>query len=187
MNKTRKLEIDKMAENIVRKLTAENIGLIGVMLWSVVKDCGDKLSANEIREIREMADDPKDNDLPEPVKQFLSSISNNPDEVKYFVSKMQNNIVRELEENDRIAVEEIEKLRDFFTVKSLAECCLNKEKQAIRILITAVVFDEIIQFEEYRGISGRICDLITELPLESIVDMGDAMCEAYSIIYEYDF
>ena len=157
------------------------------MLWSVVKDCGDKLSANEIREIREMADDPKDNDLPESVKQFLSSISNNPDEVKYFVSKMQNNIIRELEENDRIAVEEIEKLRDFFTVESLAECRLNKEKQAIRILITAVVFDEIIQFEEYRGISGRICDLITELPLESIVDMGDAMCEAYSIIYEYDF
>ena len=100
---------------------------------------------------------------------------------------MQNNIVRELEENDRIAVEEIEKLRDFFTVESLNECRLNKEKKAIRILITAVVFDEIIQFEEYRGISGRICDLITELPLESIVDMGDAMCETYSIIYEYDF
>ena len=187
MNKTRKLEIDKMAENIVRELTAENIGLIGVMLWSVVKDCGDKLSANEIREIREMADDPKDNDLPEPVKQFLSSISNNPDEVKYFVSKIQNKIIEKLEKGNQITAEEVEELREFFTVDSLKVRHLDTEKQNIKILITAVAFDDVIQFENYKGISRKICDLITELPLESIVHMGDAMCEAYSIIYEYNF
>ena len=187
MNKIRKLEIVQMAEHIVRESTAEEIGYIGVLLWSVVKDGRDELSVKEIEEIQEMVDDPEDVRFPDIVEQFLLGISNNPEEVRYFVSIMQNNIMKELEENDRITAEEIEELRNFFTVDYLKECCLDTEKQNIKILITAVVFDDIIQFEEYKGISRKICDLITQLPLETIVHVGDAMCDAYSIIYEYDF
>ena len=187
MNKTRELEIAQMAEHIVGELTAEEIGFVGVLLWSVVKEHEDELSDKEIRKIQKMAQNQRNTELPIQVKRFLLSISNNPDEVRYFVLIMQNKIIKELEENDRITAEEIEELRNFFTVDYLKECCLDKEKQNLKILITAVVFDDIIQFEEYKGISRKICDLITQLPLETIVHVGDAMCDAYSIIYEYDF
>ena len=185
MNQKRKLEIDKMAEGVVKDLTPYKIGYIGILLWSIIEDGKDELSNGEIKEIRMIANDSEDDILPMQVKKFLLSISNNIEEMKYFISRMQNNIIRKLEQNEEISAEEIERLRGLFTVESLKKYCVNRRSRAIRILVTAVAFDNFIQFEEYQGISKKICDLITELPMETIVHIDDAICEAYSIIYDF--
>ena len=181
-------EISKMAENIVKKLTPESIGHIGELFWSVVIEGKDDLSSEELREIETIANDPEDDAFPEPVKQFLLTIINNPIETKYFVSKMQECIVKDIEEDQRVSDDEIEQVRDFFTIeslKNLRNCCSNRSNDNIKKLIIAVLLDEVITFEECPGISGRICELFEEIPQENVEEVAEVMFEAYNIIYDF--
>lgn len=185
MNETRKLEIDTMVQSITKNLEPEKIGFIGVLLWSIVKKESEKLSSKEIEEIEKIANDPDDDYFPECVKKFLLEISNNPAEIKYFVSQMQNNIIKELESCNEISCEEIERLRDFFSMETLEKLNINRQDKNIRILIIAVCFDKTIPFEENRGLSEKIDNLIKEIPIEDINDIAESFGNAFHMICNF--
>lgn len=71
--------------------------------------------------------------------------------------KRKKNIIKQLQSEENIfSDEDIEKLRDFFTLEVLENCNANKKNSQIRKLIIALWCDRIVIFEECPGISKDI-------------------------------
>jgi len=184
MKEKRKEEINSNVKALLKNHSTDEIGLLGVLLTDVIQ------KKEEIRELERdslmsMLADPDEEFFKGEENQFLSEILSNEKELQYFVSSMQKNIVKELEaEENKFPDEDIEKLRDFFTLETLENLNVNKQNPQIRKLIIALWCNENIVIEECHGISGQIDDLIEKInEFQSKAVLNCSLEKALDIIY----
>ncbi len=164
MDQKRKKNIDANVKSILKNCSVDEIQFLGLLLTDVIqKSEGDIREFNQIS-IMEMLQDSEEEYFKGDENKFLSEIIWNKEELQYFVSQMQKNIIKQLQSEENIfSDEDIEKLRDFFTLEVLENCNANKKNSQIRKLIIALWCDRIVIFEECPGISKDINELILKL------------------------
>lgn len=187
MNQKRKEEINSNVKAMLKNCSTDEIGLLGVLLTDVIQK-KEEIRNFERDNLMSMLVDPDEEFFKGEENQFLFEILSNEKELQYFVSSMQKNIVKELEaEENKFPDEDIEKLRDFFTLETLENLNVNKQNLQIRKLLIALWCDEKIIIEECCGISGQIDDLIkkiNEFQSKAVFNEFNATEEeAFDIIY----
>ena len=163
MNQKRKENIDANVKAMLKNCSTDEIGFLGILLTDVIQKREEFMEIGR-DSLSSMLVDPNEEFFKGNERQFLLEIIYNEEELQYFVSSMQKNIVEELEtEENKFSDEDIEKLRDFFTLETLENLKVNKQNLQIKKLITALWFNENIIIEECYGISGQIYDLIEKI------------------------
>lgn len=163
MKEKRKEEINSNVKAILKNHSTDEIGFLGILLTNVIQK-REEIMELERDSLMSMLADPDEEFFKGEENQFLFEILSNEKELQYFVSSMQKNIVKELEaEENKFPDEDIEKLRDFFTLETLENLNVNKQNPQIRKLLIALWCDEKIIIEECHGISGQIDDLIKKI------------------------
>lgn len=163
MKEKRKEEINSNVKALLKNHSTDEIGLLGVLLTDVIQK-KEEIRKLERDSLMSMLADPDEEFFKGEENQFLFEILSNEKELQYFVSSMQKNIVKELEaEENKFPDEDIEKLRDFFTLETLGNLNINKQNPQIRKLLIALWCDEKIIIDECYGISGQIDDLIKKI------------------------
>lgn len=187
MKEKRKEEINSNVKAILKNHSTDEIGFLGILLTNVIQK-REEIMELERDSLMSMLADPDEEFFKGEENQFLSEILSNEKELQYFVSSMQKNIVKELESGEsKFSDEDIEKLRDFFTLETLENLNVNKQNPQIRKLLIALWCDEKIIIEECHGISGQIDDLIKKInEFQSKVVFNEFNAteeEAFDIIY----
>ncbi len=183
MELKRKKDIDENVKKILKNTSTDEIGFLGILLTDVIQK-REKLLELEKESLISMLYDPNEEFFKDDEKQFLSEILNNEEELQYFVSAMQKNIVKKLEdEENTFSDEDIEKLRDFFTLEALEDLKVDKQNIQIRKLIIAVWCDENVIIEECYGISEQINELIEKITeFQSKAILNDSLEKALDVI-----
>lgn len=184
MNQKRKENIDANVKAMLKNCSTDEIGFLGILLTDVIQK-REKFMEIGRDSLSSMLVDPNEEFFKGNERQFLLEIIYNEEELQYFVSSMQKNIVEELEtEENKFSDEDIEKLRDFFTLETLENLKVNKQNLQIKKLITALWFNENIIIEECYGISGQIYDLIEKInEFQSKSVLNCSLEKALDIIY----
>lgn len=184
MNQKRKENIDANVKSMLNNCSTDEIGFLGILLTDVIQK-REEFMKLERDSLSSMLVDPNEEFFKGNERQFLLEIIYNEEELQYFVSSMQKNIVKELEtEENKFSDEDIEKLRDFFTLKTLENLNVNKQNPQIRKLIIALWCNENIIIEECYGISGQIDDLIEKInEFQSKSVLNCTLEKALDIIY----
>ena len=184
MNQKRKENIDANVKAMLKNCSTDEIGFLGISLTDVIQKREEFMEIGR-DSLSSMLVDPNEEFFKGNERQFLLEIIYNEEELKYFVSSMQKNIVEELEtEENKFSDEDIEKLRDFFTLETLENLNVNKQNLQIKKLITALWFNENIIIEECYGISGQIYDLIEKInEFQSKSVLNCSLEKALDIIY----
>lgn len=163
MNQKRKEKINEHVKAMLKNCSTDEIGFLGILLTDVIQKKEEIMKLERDSLISILAD-PDEEFFKGEENQFLSEVLNNEKELQYFVLSMQKNIVKELESGEnKFSDEDIEKLRDFFTLETLENLKVNKQNPQIRKLIIALWCNENIIIEECYGISGQIDDLIEKI------------------------
>ena len=185
MNQKRKENIDANVKSMLNNCSTDEIGFLGILLTTDVIQKREEFMKLERDSLSSMLVDPNEEFFKGNERQFLLEIIYNEEELQYFVSSMQKNIVKELEtEENKFSDEDIEKLRDFFTLKTLENLNVNKQNPQIRKLIIALWCNENIIIEECYGISGQIDDLIEKInEFQSKSVLNCTLEKALDIIY----
>lgn len=183
MELKRKKDIDENVKKILKNTSTDEIGFLGILLTDVIQK-REKLLELEKESLISMLYDPNEEFFKDDEKQFLSEILNNEEELQYFVSAMQKNIVKKLEdEENTFSDEDIEKLRDFFTLEALEDLKVDRQNIQIRKLIIAVWCDENVIIEECYGISEQINELIEKITeFQSKAILNDSLEKALDVI-----
>lgn len=183
MELKRKKDIDENVKKILKNTSTDEIGFLGILLTDVIQK-REKLLELEKESLISMLYDPNEEFFKEHEKQFLSEILNDEEELQYFVSAMQKNIVKKLEdEENTFSDEDIEKLRDFFTLEALEDLKVDRQNIQIRKLIIAVWCDENVIIEECYGISEQINELIEKITeFQSKAILNDSLEKALDVI-----
>lgn len=184
MNQKRKENIDANVKAMLKNCSTDEIGFLGISLTDVIQKREEFMEIGR-DSLSSMLVDPNEEFFKGNERQFLLEIIYNEEELQYFVSSMQKNIVEELEtEENKFSDEDIEKLRDFFTLETLENLKVNKQNLQIKKLITALWFNENIIIEECYGISGQIYDLIEKInEFQSKSVLNCSLEKALDIIY----
>lgn len=184
MKQKRKEEINSNVKAMLKNYSTDEIGFLGILLTDVIQK-KEEIRKLERDSLMSMLADPDEEFFKGEEKQFLSEILSNEKELQYFVSSMQKNIAKELEaEENKFPDEDIEKLRDFFTLETLENFNVNKQNPQIRKLIIALWCNENIVIEECHGISGKIDDLIEKInEFQSKALLNCSLEKALDIIY----
>lgn len=184
MNQKRKENIDANVKAMLKNCSTDEIGFLGILLTDVIQKREEFMKIGR-DSLSSMLVDPNEEFFKGNERQFLLEIIYNEEELQYFVSSMQKNIVEELEtEENKFSDEDIEKLRDFFTLETLENLKVNKQNLQIKKLITALWFNENIIIEECYGISGQIYDLIEKInEFQSKSVLNCSLEKALDIIY----
>lgn len=184
MNQKRKENIDANVKAMLKNCSTDEIGFLGILLTDVTQKREEFMEIGR-DSLSSMLVDPNEEFFKGNERQFLLEIIYNEEELQYFVSSMQKNIVEELEtEENKFSDEDIEKLRDFFTLETLENLKVNKQNLQIKKLITALWFNENIIIEECYGISGQIYDLIEKInEFQSKSVLNCSLEKALDIIY----
>ncbi len=184
MNQKRKENIDANVKAMLKNCSTDEIGFLGILLTDVIQKREEFMEIGQ-DSLSSMLVDPNEEFFKGNERQFLLEIIYNEEELQYFVSSMQKNIVEELEtEENKFSDEDIEKLRDFFTLETLENLKVNKQNLQIKKLITALWFNENIIIEECYGISGQIYDLIEKInEFQSKSVLNCSLEKALDIIY----
>lgn len=184
MNQKRKENIDANVKAMLKNCSTDEIGFLGILLTDVIQK-REEFMELERDSLSSMLVDPNEEFFKGNERQFLLEIIYNEEELQYFVSSMQKNIVEELEtEENKFSDEDIEKLRDFFTLETLENLKVNKQNPQIKKMITALWFNENIIIEECYGISGQIYDLIEKInEFQSKSVLNCSLEKALDIIY----
>lgn len=184
MNQKRKENIDANVKAMLKNCSTDEIGFLGILLTDVIQKREEFMEIGR-DSLSSMLVDPNEEFFKGNERQFLLEIIYNEEELQYFVSSMQKNIVEELEtEENKFSDEDIEKLRDFFTLETLENLKVNKQNLQIKKLITALWFNENIIIEECYGISGQIYDLIEKInEFQSKSVLNCSLEKALDIIY----
>lgn len=183
MELKRKKDIDENVKKILKNTSTDEIGFLGILLTDVIQK-REKLLELEKESLISMLYDPNEEFFKDHEKQFLSEILNDEEELQYFVSAMQKNIVKKLEdEENTFSDEDIEKLRDFFTLEALEDLKVDRQNIQIRKLIIAVWCDENVIIEECYGISEQINELIEKITeFQSKAILNDSLEKALDVI-----
>lgn len=184
MNQKRKENIDANVKAMLKNCSTDEIGFLGILLTDVIQKREEFMEIGR-DSLSSVLVDPNEEFFKGNERQFLLEIIYNEEELQYFVSSMQKNIVEELEtEENKFSDEDIEKLRDFFTLETLENLKVNKQNLQIKKLITALWFNENIIIEECYGISGQIYDLIEKInEFQSKSVLNCSLEKALDIIY----
>lgn len=163
MNQERKENINANVKLMLKNCSVDEIGFLGILLTNVIQKRR-KMEELEQRNLMLMLCDQDEKFFKGDENQFLLRIIYNEEELQYFVSSMQKNIVEELEtQENRFSDEDIERLRDFFTLETLENLNVNKQNTQIRKLIIALWCNENVIIEECYGISEQIDELIGKI------------------------
>ena len=183
MTEKRKENINANVEYMLKNCSSEEIGFLGMLLTDIIRK-REKSSDFEKGYLMEILSDPNEGFFKGNENQFLSEILHNEEELQYFVSAMQKNIVKKLEDEETtFSDEDIEKLRDFFTLEALENLKADKKNMQIRKLIIALWCNENIIIEECYGISGQINELIGKLTeFQSKAILNDSLEKALDAI-----